>query len=86
MKLCVHVSVYFCSWSGGGISILANPFMDTLVERIQVGCHPVPSGVLDDLCCLRSLAAASRWAKVDTLPLLRGGYYHVTEVVGLNGL
>lgn len=80
MKLCARISVCFCSWSGGSISILADPFMNTSVARIRVGCRLVPSEVLDDLCCLPSVVATSKWTKLDTLFLIHGGYYHVTEV------
>ena len=46
--------VYFCNWSGGGTSILADPFVS--VVRILVGCHLVTSKILDTLCCLPSVA------------------------------
>ena len=36
--------------------------------------------------CLPYVAAASGWAQVDTLPLLHGGCYHVTEGGRLYGL
>ena len=64
-----------CNESGGGASILADPF----IARLGVGCRPITSKVLDDLCCLCSIAAASGWAEVDTWPLVHGGYYHMTE-------
>jgi len=86
MNLCVCISVCFCSWSGGGVSILADSFVNTLVARIWVGYCLVPSEVLDDLCCLPSIVTTSRWAKLDTLSLIHGGYYHVTEVGGLYAL
>jgi hypothetical protein len=47
---------------------------------------PVTSDILDDLCCLPSVAAASGWAEVDTWPLIHGGCYQVTEVGGVYGL
>ena len=80
-KPCAHRSVCSCNESGGCASILADPF----IARLGVGCHPVISKVLGDLCCLRSVAAASGWAEVDTWPLLHGGCYHVTEVGGPYG-
>jgi hypothetical protein len=84
--VCTCISVCFCSLSSGGVSIFADPFMDTTVVRIWVGWCVVPSKVLDDLCCLPSVAAASGWAEVDTLPLVSGGCCHVIEVGGLCGL
>jgi hypothetical protein len=78
MKLWARISVCFCSWSSGDVSILADPF----IARLGVGCRRVTSEVLDYLCCLRSVAAASGWAGVDTWLLLHGGCYHMTEVGG----
>jgi hypothetical protein len=86
MKLCARISVCFCSWSSGGISILADPFMNTSVAGIQVGCRLVPSEVLDDLCCLPFVVVTSRWAKLDTLSLIHDSYYHLTEVGRLYAL
>jgi hypothetical protein len=86
MKLCVRISVCFCSWSSGSVCFLADPLGNTSVARIQVGYHLVPSMVLDDLCCLPSVVVTSRWAKLNTLSLIHGGCYHVTEVGGLYAL
>ena len=72
----------FCNESGGGASILAGPF----IARLGVGCRPVTSKVLDDLCYLPSVAAASGWAQVDTWPLIHGGCCHMTEADGPYGL
>jgi hypothetical protein len=77
-KSCACRTVCSCNETGGGASILADPF----IVRLGVGCRRVTSEVLDDLCCLRSVAAASGWAEVDTWPLLHGGCYHMTEVGG----
>ena len=71
----MHVDQCVPAMSCGGASILAEPF----IVRLGVGCHPVTSKVLDHLCCLPSVAAASGWAEVDTWPLLHGGCYHMTE-------
>ena len=72
----------------GDTSVAADPFVlgDTSVARIPVGCHQVTPGILDDLCCLPYVAAASGWAEVDTGPLINGGCSQVTEVAGPYGL
>jgi hypothetical protein len=67
-------AVCFCNSSGEGAGILAGPFAldDTSVARIQVGCRQVTTEVLDDLCSLPDVAAASGSAEVDTCPLIHG--------------
>ena len=52
----------------------------TLVARIRVGCCQVIHAILDDPCCLSSVAAGSGWAEMDSWPLVHGGCYHMTEV------
>jgi hypothetical protein len=74
----------FCSRCHGGASILAGPivFVYHIDSQHTSRIRQVTPGILDDLCCVPYVAAASGWAKVDTVPLIHVGCYRVTKAGG----
>jgi hypothetical protein len=59
-----------------------------IVFECYIGSHhtrrirQVAAGILDDLCRVTYVGAASEWAEVDTVPLIHVDCYRVTEARG----
>lgn len=56
---------------------------DKLVDRIWEGCPQVNPEILDDPCCLPTVAAATAWAKADTSWLLQCDWVRAVWFLGL---